>query len=177
VNASSKAANSILLAFISGFILRSVPAPEAQAQAWPAKPVRILVGFAPGGASDVTARLLSPKLTESLAQPFIVENRAGSGGLLATDAVAKSPPDGYTLLLMPAADTVQPAIRRKLPYDLVRDFAPVARMVYEGSVQPAGTGPRDQHAGGIRRVHPQRSGAEYQGGEGRGHQSGVIGDR
>jgi tripartite-type tricarboxylate transporter receptor subunit TctC len=89
-----------------------------------------MVGFAPGGASDVTARMISPKLAENLGQTVVVENRGGSGGLLATDAVAKSAPDGYTLLLMPAADTIQPAVRRKLPYDLERDFAPVGRIVY-----------------------------------------------
>ena len=116
--------------FASSFVLVSALSPESIAQGYPAKQIRILVGFAAGGASDVTARLLSPKLSESLGQPVIVENRAGSGGLLATDAVAKSPPDGYTLLLMPAADAVQPALRRKLPYDLDRDFAPVARLVY-----------------------------------------------
>ena len=88
---------------------------DGHAQTWPAKPVRIMVGFAPGGAADVTARLIAPRLAESLGQPIVIENRGGSGGLLATDAVARSAPDGYTLLLMPAADTVQPAVRRKLP--------------------------------------------------------------
>ncbi len=116
--------------FANSFVLVSALSAESAAQAYPARQIRILVGFAAGGASDVTARLLSPKLSESLGQPVIVENRAGSGGLLATDAVAKSPPDGYTLLLMPAADAVQPALRRKLPYDLDRDFTPVARLVY-----------------------------------------------
>jgi tripartite-type tricarboxylate transporter receptor subunit TctC len=104
--------------------------PLLYAQSYPAKPIRIMVGFAAGGAADVTARMLAPKLAELLGQQIVIENRGGSGGLLATDAVAKSPADGYTLLLMPAADTVQPALRRKLPYDLERDFAPVSRVVY-----------------------------------------------
>lgn len=99
-------------------------------QAYPAKPVKIMVGFAAGGASDITARMLAPKLSELLGQQIIIENRGGSGGMLATDAVAKSPADGYTLLLMPAADAVQPALRRKLPYDLERDFTPVSRAVF-----------------------------------------------
>ncbi len=102
----------------------------AWSQNYPSRQIKFLVGFAAGGAADVTARMLSQKLAESLGQPVIVENRAGSGGLLATDAVAKSPADGYTLLLMPAADAVQPALRRKLPYDLERDFAPVSRVVF-----------------------------------------------
>ena len=100
------------------------------AQAYPVKPVKIMVGFAAGGAADVTARMLAPKLSEALGQQVIVENRGGSGGMLATEAVAKSPADGYTLLLMPAADTIQPAVRKKLTYDLERDFVPVTRLVY-----------------------------------------------
>jgi len=109
--------------------LCSVPAP-AQGQAYPVKPVKFMVGFAAGGAADVTARMLAPKLSELLGQQFFVENRGGSGGMLGTDAAAKSAADGYTLLLMPAADAVQPAVRRKLPYDLERDFSPVSRVVY-----------------------------------------------
>ena len=100
----------------------------ASAQNFP-KQVRIMVGFAAGGASDITARMIAPKLAEALGTPFIVENRGGSGGLIATEAVSKAPADGSTLLLMPAADAVQPAIRSKLPYDLERDFTPVSRIV------------------------------------------------
>jgi tripartite-type tricarboxylate transporter receptor subunit TctC len=100
----------------------------AYAQQYPAKPVRIIVGFAAGGASDVTARMLAPRLGTLLAQSVIVENRLGSGGAIATEYVAKSPPDGYAILLMPAADAVQPAVRRRLPYDLERDLAPVGRI-------------------------------------------------
>jgi tripartite-type tricarboxylate transporter receptor subunit TctC len=108
-------------------LLCSLP---TDAQTYPLKPVKIMVGFAPGGAADITARALAPKLSELMGQQFFIENRAGAGGMLGTDAAAKSPPDGYTLLLMPAADAVQPAVRRKLPYDLERDFTPVSRVVY-----------------------------------------------
>jgi tripartite-type tricarboxylate transporter receptor subunit TctC len=73
--------------------------------------------------------MLAPKLNALLGQPVIIENRLGSGGAIATEFVAKAPADGYTVLLMPAADAVQPAVRRKLPYDLERDFAPVGRIV------------------------------------------------
>ena len=104
--------------------------PALHAQPYPAKPVRIMVGFAAGGAADVTARMLAPKLAEALGQQIVVENRGGSGGMLATEAVAKAPADGYTLLLMPAADTIQPAVRKKLAYDIERDFIPVTRLVY-----------------------------------------------
>lgn len=102
---------------------------DAPAQTYPARQVRFLVGFAAGGASDVTARMLAPKISENLGVPVIVENRAGSGGIIATEAVARAPADGSTLLLMPAADAVQPAIRSRLPYNLERDFAPVSRVV------------------------------------------------
>jgi tripartite-type tricarboxylate transporter receptor subunit TctC len=102
---------------------------QCVAQTYPAKPIRFLVGFAAGGATDVAARMLAQRLGDALGQAVIVENRSGSGGLIATEAVSKAPGDGYTLLMMPAADAVQPAVRRKLPYDLDRDFAPVARVV------------------------------------------------
>ncbi len=125
---------TVLLGALGASVLTSAALAQAPStgsgQAYPAKSIRIMVGFAAGGASDVTARMLAPKLSELLGQQVIVENRGGSGGMLATDAVAKSPPDGYTLLLMPAADAVQPALRRKLPYELERDFTPVSRVVY-----------------------------------------------
>ena len=116
-------AGATLLACIAGGIAPAI------GQSYPNKPVRFLVGFAPGGATDVSARMLGQRLAESLGQPVVVENRPGSGGLLATEAVAKAAADGYTLLMMPAADAVQPAIRKRLPYDLERDFAPVGRVV------------------------------------------------
>lgn len=102
---------------------------SAWAQPYPTKSIRFMVGFAAGGATDVSARMLAPRLAEALGQPVVVENRGGSGGLIATEFVSKAPADGYTLLMMPAADAVQPAVRRKLPYDLERDFAPVGRAV------------------------------------------------
>lgn len=99
------------------------------AQNFPARPVRILVGFSAGGGTDVTARMLAQKLSEYLGGSVLVENRPGSGGMIATEAVAKSPADGYTLLMVAAADVVQPALRAKLAYDLERDFAPISNVV------------------------------------------------
>lgn len=98
----------------------------ASAQTYPAKPVRIVVGFSPGGIADVTVRLFAPKLSEALGQPIIVENRPGASGAIATERVATSPPDGYTLLAPTAADAVIPVMRAKLPYNLERDLAPVS---------------------------------------------------
>ncbi len=114
------------------FVLTSIAvaayavAGTATAQIYPAKPVRILVGFAAGGGTDTAARMVAQKLSESLGQPFVVENRAGSGGIIATEAVAKAAPDGYTLLVMAAADSIQPAMRAKLSYVLPKDFSPVS---------------------------------------------------
>ncbi len=101
----------------------------ANSQTYPNKAVRIYVGFAAGGATDVSARLLGQKLSSILSQPVIVENRPGSGGLIATESVARAQPDGYTLLMMAAADAVQPALRLKMPYDLLNGFSPVSLVV------------------------------------------------
>jgi len=102
---------------------------EAVAQAWPSKPVRILVGYGTGGTTDTTARLLAPHLGERLGRSFLVENRPGATGTIALDMVAKAIPDGHTTIMIAGADAVVPAVRSDLPYDLVRDFAPVALVV------------------------------------------------
>ncbi|MFD0669391.1 Bug family tripartite tricarboxylate transporter substrate binding protein [Ramlibacter sp. MAHUQ-53] len=103
--------------------LASLPA-FAQAAPWrPDKPVRLLVGFAPGGSSDTVARLLAPKLGEALGQPVVVENRAGAGGALAAEAVAKAPGDGTTWLLAPSGHSTMAAMRKSLPFRAVADFA------------------------------------------------------
>lgn len=100
--------------------------PFASAQQWPDKPIRIVVGFAPGGFTDVLARLIGQKLTERLGQPVVVENKAGAAGTLGADLVAKAKPDGYTLLLAHSnSNSVAPALYPKLPYDVVRDFTPI----------------------------------------------------
>lgn len=102
---------------------------HAMAQNYPSKPVRILVGFAAGGGTDTAARMVAQKLFESLGQPVVVENRSGSGGIIATDAVAKAAPDGHTLLMMAAADSIQPAVRLKMPYEIPKDFSPISLVV------------------------------------------------
>jgi tripartite-type tricarboxylate transporter receptor subunit TctC len=96
------------------------------AQTWPAKPVKIVVPFAAGGPADIYARVLGEKLQGALGQSFVVENRPGGGALPGTDAVAKSPPDGYTLLMMSNTHTVNESLFREKPYQLMRDLAPVA---------------------------------------------------
>jgi tripartite-type tricarboxylate transporter receptor subunit TctC len=102
-------------------------APSALAQAWPAKPVRIVVNFPPGGAADVIARAVAAPLQESLGQPVVVENRGGSGGNIGGDVVAKSPPDGYTLLMSSGGMvSVNPHIYARMPFDPTKDLTPVA---------------------------------------------------
>jgi tripartite-type tricarboxylate transporter receptor subunit TctC len=95
----------------------------ARAQAFPVRPVRILVGFTPGGLPDITARLIGQKLSEAWKQPVTVENRPGAGGNLAAQAVASAPADGYTLLSISSAHTSTPAIYPKLAFDVAKDFA------------------------------------------------------
>jgi tripartite-type tricarboxylate transporter receptor subunit TctC len=103
----------------------ALAAGEVGAQAFPSKPIRIVVGFAAGSGTDVVARIAAQRLPEALGQPVVIDNRPGSGGMIATEVVAKAAPDGYTLLMMAAADTIQPAMRLKMPYELTRDFTPI----------------------------------------------------
>jgi tripartite-type tricarboxylate transporter receptor subunit TctC len=107
-----------------------VAAAIAQAQDYPAKPVRIVVPFAAGGPADVYARFLGARLSEALGQPFVVDNRPGGGSVIGTDAVAKSAPDGYTLLMMSNTHTVNESLMPQRPYQLMRDFVPVAPVNY-----------------------------------------------
>src|SRR5262245_2507250 len=98
----------------------------AAAQAYPSRPVRILVGFPPGGTNDIHARLAAQLLSERLGKQFVVENRAGAGGNLATEALVRAEPDGYTLLLASATDSWSGALYDNLKFDFIRDVAPVA---------------------------------------------------
>jgi tripartite-type tricarboxylate transporter receptor subunit TctC len=101
----------------------------AQAQDYPNKPIRLMLGYAPGGPTDVTARLLGPHLSEALGRPLVVDNRPGAGGSLAAGLLAKTEPDGYTLLLAANGEiAIAPNLRKNLPYDPLRDLAPVSRV-------------------------------------------------
>ena len=95
------------------------------AQNYPNRPVKIVVPYAVGGSADVYGRVLAAKLSEALGQPFVIENRPGAGAIVGTDAVAKSAPDGYTLLVMSNTHTVNETLFPKKPYDLIRDLAPI----------------------------------------------------
>ena len=111
------------LAFLA---IGSIAATNASAQSYPTKPVRMVVPFGAGGPADVFARVLAQHLQESLKQNFVVENRPGAGAIIGTDAVAKSAPDGYTLLVMSNTHTTNKSLIPNRPYQLMRDFVPVS---------------------------------------------------
>jgi tripartite-type tricarboxylate transporter receptor subunit TctC len=100
--------------------------PAARAQTWPSRQITLIIPFAPGGSNDLVGRALAKKLSEMWGQPVVVENRGGGGTIIGAAAVAKAPPDGYTLLLVSPTFTINPAVRKTMPFDTVRDFTPVA---------------------------------------------------
>lgn len=114
---------------LAGLVAIGILSPSAaHAQAYPAKPVRIVVGFPPGGASDVAARAVGGKLAERLGQPVVVDNRAGAASNIGSEHVARSPADGYTVLLGTISLSINPSLYPKLPYDALKDFAPVTQI-------------------------------------------------
>lgn len=98
---------------------------DLAAQPYPGRPIRVIDAYPPGGSTDVVARIIAAKFQESTGQPWIVDNRAGAQGIIGTEIVARAAPDGYTLLMFTGAHTVHPSIYARMPYDLLRDFAPV----------------------------------------------------
>ncbi|TMI04490.1 MAG: tripartite tricarboxylate transporter substrate binding protein [Betaproteobacteria bacterium] len=114
------------LRLVAGTAALPVVSRIARAQTYPTRPVRIVVGFPPGGPGDILARLTGQWLSERLGHPFIIENRPGAGGNVATQAVVNASPDGYTLLLVNAANAINATLYEKLKYDFIRDIVPVA---------------------------------------------------
>jgi tripartite-type tricarboxylate transporter receptor subunit TctC len=110
-------------------ILLCAAATAVTAQEYPAKPVRIIVTFPPGGGTDIVARMLAQKLTETMGQQVVVDNRGGAGGTIGTDLIAKAAPDGYTAGVVSGSHAINPSLYRKLPYDTLRDFTPVTMLV------------------------------------------------
>ena len=108
------------------FLAPSAAAAQGAPDPYPAKPVRIIIGLAPGGGTDIQARLFAQKLSEGFGRSFVVENRTGAGGTVAYALIAKSPPDGYTLLGATSGYTITPSVYSKLPYDPIKDFAPIS---------------------------------------------------
>jgi tripartite-type tricarboxylate transporter receptor subunit TctC len=115
-----------VVAYLSAIVLAPFAAQGDAARSFPTKPVRIVVGYVAGGGNDIIVRILTPRLSEALGQPVIVDNRPGAQSIIAAEIVAKANPDGYTLLMGPSGPmTMNPAIYSKLPYSPLRDFAPI----------------------------------------------------
>jgi tripartite-type tricarboxylate transporter receptor subunit TctC len=120
----------------------------ARAQSYPSRPVRIVVGFAAGGGADILARLIGQWLSERLGEPFVIENRLGAGTNIATEAVVRAPPDGYTMLVVGPSNAINATLYDKRNFNFIRDIAPVATIVRAPLVMvvnpsfPAKTGPR-----------------------------------
>lgn len=120
----------MLLSSLLAATLTTLGTLPAQAQTFPTKPIRIVVPFGAGGVADLTVRTVGQKLSESLGQPVVIENRPGAGGVVAGDLVAKSDPNGHTLLLMSNGTAVSAGLFKSLPFDTLRDFAPVSTLGY-----------------------------------------------
>lgn len=119
---------SVLHLCLSVFICGSIGAVSirAHAQPYPNKPVRMIVISAPGGSTDILSRTLGHTMTEALGQNIVLDNKPGGGGIIATETLAKAPPDGYTILMSNTSHSVLPSLHKKLPYDPIKDFAPVS---------------------------------------------------
>jgi tripartite-type tricarboxylate transporter receptor subunit TctC len=117
---------------LAAAVLCALAALPAAAQEWPAKPVRMIIPFPPGGSNDIVGRMIAQQLSERLGKQFVVDNRGGAGGSIGTEMIAKSPPDGYNLLIISVAYAFNTSMYASLPYDPVKSFAPVSML---------GTGP------------------------------------
>ena len=111
-------------AFLAAALVLASPA--ARAQTYPSRQITLIIPFAAGGSNDLVGRAIGKKLSEAWGQPVVVENRRGAGGMIGTAAVAAAAPDGYTLLLVSSTFTINPAIKKNMPFDTIKDFTPIA---------------------------------------------------
>ena len=122
---------ALAIALASALAIFDMP---AQAQSWPSRPIRIILPNPPGGTNDILARMLQVPLQEILGQPIVVENRAGGSNIIATDAIVRSPPDGYTIGTIISVHASNVALQPKLPYDSIKDITPIAFLGYVGNI-------------------------------------------
>jgi tripartite-type tricarboxylate transporter receptor subunit TctC len=122
----NSARTSVVVALVTSALCHGAFSATTAAPAYPAKTIRMVIGFAPGGGTDVAGRMLGQKFTESWGQPVVVDNRSGAGGNIATDIVAKAVPDGHTLLMAVSSIAINPSLYAKLPYDTIKDLAPIS---------------------------------------------------
>jgi len=134
--------NSTILGLALKFLVALLLTPPAWAQAYPTKPMKIVVPFGPGGVADLTARTVAQKLSQSMGQPVVIENKPGAGGIAASDLVAKSEPDGHTMLLMSNGSAVTANLFKTLPFDMVRDFTPASTLGFFDIAIVTATGSR-----------------------------------
>ncbi len=114
------------IALSAGILFGASAGVTASAQGYPARAVRVIVPFAPGGGTDILTRIVAPKVSELLGQPLVVDNRPGASGQIGTELVARAAPDGYTILHVDTSFTSNPSLFSRLPYDPVKDFAPIS---------------------------------------------------
>src|SRR4030088_756453 len=148
-----------------------LPAAAGVAEPFPTRPIRLIVPFPAGGGTDIVGRVLGQRLHESLGQPFVIDNRGGAGGTLGTALAAKSPPDGYTLLLVPTSHVINPSIYAKLPYDTEKDFAPITMVASAAILMAVYPGVAADTVRGLvdaAKAHPQTL-ANYGSAGGRSH--------
>jgi tripartite-type tricarboxylate transporter receptor subunit TctC len=126
--------HSIKIALALCVLIGSAFAPNSLAQGYPAKPVRIVVPWPPGGLVDIAGRVVGDRLQAALGQPVLIENKPGAGGIIGAEQVAKAAPDGYTIALTTSALNMNAALRAKLPFDVSRDFEPVAAVAYAPAI-------------------------------------------
>jgi tripartite-type tricarboxylate transporter receptor subunit TctC len=129
-----KARRRKFLAMAAGAAALLVASRTSRAQAYPARPVRLVVGGAPGGVTDITARLIGEPLSERLGQPLVIDNRPGAGGIIGTEAVVRAAADGYTLLMVAPANAIDATLHDKLSYNFIRDIIPVASLAQSPNV-------------------------------------------
>ena len=122
-----------MIRLVAVIVFSLLAAAQACAQ-YPTRPIRLIVPASPGGGTDITARSFVPALSENLGQPIVIENRGGAGGSIGSDIVAKAAPDGYTLLMVYVSHATNPTLIAKLPYDTLRDFAPITLISHEPTV-------------------------------------------
>ncbi len=148
-----KRASLMLAAAIAAFTSAS-----ASAQTYPNQPIRIVVPFAAGGAVDIVARVVGQKMSESLGQPVVIENKPGAGGNLAADTVARAAPDGYTMLLTTNGHAISPSLYSTLPFDAVKDFIPVTQLIESAAAAGCVQQARSQFAQGSDRAGEAEAG-------------------
>ena len=120
--------------YLLPFFTLGAPAATGYAQTYPAKPVRVVVPSSPGGGTDIIARIVAPELSKHLGQQFVIDNRPGAGTMIGIEIVAKAPADGYALLMTPSTLAINSALYKKIPYDPVRDFAPITELISSPSI-------------------------------------------